>query len=104
MPMSRSPPTSARVGVISRTSVWNSDKLVELTSQWADGAFREVLEGNYAERAQWLPAPMVDLPGVWNLWVQGLHSYYYEQTDAQGAMDFVAEEVTALLQSSGTLD
>lgn len=86
-----------------RASVWNSDKLVELTSQWGDGSFREVLEGNYAERAKWLPAPMVDLPGVWNLWIQGLQNYYYEQADAQGAMDWVAGEVTALLQSSGTL-
>jgi len=86
-----------------RTSVWESDKLVELTTQWGDGAFREVLQGNYDERAAWLPAPMVDLPGVWNLWIQGLQTYYYEQASAQEAMDWVAQEVTALLQSSGTL-
>jgi len=62
-----------------------------------------VLQGNYDERAAWLPAPMVDLPGVWNLWIQGLQTYYYEQASAQEAMDWVAQEVTALLQSSGTL-
>jgi len=87
-----------------RTSVWNSDKLVELTSKYGDGEFRKVLEGNYTERARWLPAPMVDLPGVWNLWIKGLHNYYYQQMDAQAAMDQVAQEVTTLLTDSGTME
>lgn len=85
-----------------RESVWNDPAVVELSSKYAN--FREVFDLIQAEDTAWLVSPMVEASAVENVWVKGLHDYFFDQGSMQEIMDQVAKDITQVLQDSGTLE
>lgn len=86
-----------------RKSVWDSQEMIDLTSQWGDGTFRSAMDKVLNDEVEWTVSPMVDMPAVWNTWVAGLHDYYFDKGTMQEIMDDVAAKTTELLTESGTL-
>jgi len=85
-----------------RESAWNDPEVVELSSQYAN--FREVFDAIQAEDTAWLVSPMVEASAVENVWVKGLHDYFFDQGTMQEIMDQVAKDNTQILIDSGTLE
>ena len=85
-----------------RESAWNDPAVVELSSQYAN--FREIFDAIQAEDTAWLVSPMVEASAVENVWVKGLHDYFFDQGTMQEIMDQVAKDNTQILIDSGTLE
>lgn len=86
-----------------RKSVWDSQEMIDLTNPWGDGTFRSTMDKVLNEQVFWTVSPMVDMPGVWNTWVAGLHDYYFDKGSMEEIMDGVAADSVELMTESGTL-
>lgn len=85
-----------------RESVWNDPAIVELSSKYAN--FREVFDKIQKDDTAWLVSPMVEASAVENVWVKGLHDYFFDQGSMQEIMDQAATDITQILVDSGTLE
>ena len=47
---------------------------------------------------------MVEASAVENVWVKGLHDYFFDQGSMQEIMDQAATDITQILVDSGTLE
>lgn len=87
-----------------RQSVWNDPEVVEFANQFGDGAFRETMDEVLNNYVEWLVAPMVEYPAVSEIWVAGLHDYYFDKGSMQEIMDGVAGDITLYLVDTGTIE
>ena len=85
-----------------RESAWNDPAVVELSSQYAN--FREIFDAVQKEDTAWLVSPMVEARAVEDVWVNGLHDYYFDKGTMQEIMDGVAADNTQILKDSGVLE
>ena len=86
-----------------RKDVWDDPEVVEFTNQFADGAFRETMDEVLNNYVEWKVTPMVEYPAVSEMWVAGLHDYYFDQGSMQEIMDDVAGDITVHLVDTGTV-
>ena len=84
-----------------RESAWNDPAVVELSSQYAN--FREIFDAVQKEDTAWLVSPMVEAGAVEDVWVNGLHDYYFDKGTMQEIMDGVAEKNTQILKDAGVI-
>lgn len=85
-----------------RESAWNDPAVVELSSQYAN--FREIFDAVQKEDTAWLVSPMVEAGAVEDVWVNGLHDYYFDKGTMQEIMDQVAADNTQILKDAGVLE
>jgi multiple sugar transport system substrate-binding protein len=86
-----------------RISVWNSPEVTAFANTFGNGTFRTAFDKVLSDQVQWLVAPMVDSGAVENIWVKGLHDYYFDKGTMQSIMDQVAADMTQEMKDSGTL-
>ncbi len=86
-----------------RKSVWESPEVVDFSSKYGDGSFRQAFGDTMDKDVAWLVAPMLDASAVEVIWLKGLHDYWFGQGDMQSIMDGVAVDITQEMIDSGTL-